>query len=144
MQTQVTANSARLDDHDRRLTDLDGRVSKAQAQADAAYGLAQGKFVTVPIGVKNLSNSTMMLNPSDFKLRAPSGATYSLSIEGSAASAAIGGGAVKHLTQPLQVQPGLTSTAMLVFDVDPKVSSYKLETPAGAFDVTVKQPGAEG
>lgn len=58
VQAGVTANSGRLDDHDRRLTDLDGRVSRAQAQADSAYKLAQGHFNAEEINKQTLNFDT--------------------------------------------------------------------------------------
>jgi outer membrane protein OmpA-like peptidoglycan-associated protein len=65
VQTQVTANSARLDDHDRRLTDLDGRVNKAQAQADAAYNMAKGEFNAQEVNKTTLNFETGVFSLND-------------------------------------------------------------------------------
>jgi peptidoglycan-associated lipoprotein len=58
VQTQVTANTARISEHDQRLASLDGRVAAVQARADSAYNLAAGRFVSEKIADETLLYET--------------------------------------------------------------------------------------
>ena len=58
VQSQVTANTAKINEHDQRLASLDGRVTAVQARADAAYNLAAGRFVSEKIADETLLYDT--------------------------------------------------------------------------------------
>ena len=49
-QQQVAANSSKIGEHDAHLGRLDGQVQAAQARADDAFRVAQGKFTQTQVG----------------------------------------------------------------------------------------------
>jgi hypothetical protein len=97
---------------------------------------AQGEFVVLTVSATNLQKQTSTLNSWDFVLKTADGIAYKTSTEGSTALITDDNSA-KPLYLTEEVQPGLTKTFRVVFDVNPSVNGYTLEAAGNKFAVNL-------
>jgi hypothetical protein len=111
------------------------KVETAQSLGSSVFRKqAQGIFVVLTIAAANLHNQTSTLNSWDFQMVGPGGTTYRASTDGS--TAVLGDEpAVLWLTE--EVQPGLTKSFRLVFDVNPATKNYVLQAAGIKFAVNL-------
>lgn len=107
------------------------KVEQADVLGKSSYSAgkpAQGKYVIVTVTAKNLDKATSTISDHDFVIKSPDGVKYQTSSDGTTAlmGESITSTAPKVLWLSQQIQPGLSSTVRLVFDVDPAKADYNL------------------
>lgn len=119
----LAANTGRAGNWEIQFQKLD--AAKRLGGGVLAEKSAQGIFVVVTMNAKNLHRETSTLNTWDFQLSSPQGLTYKSSNDG--ITALMGDEGPEVLWVAAQVQPGLSKTFRLVFDVDPSQPNYTLQ-----------------
>jgi hypothetical protein len=93
---------------------------------------AQGLFVVLTVSAANVHNQTSTLNSWDFQMLGAGDIKYKVSSDG---STVLLGDEPAVLWASEQIQPGLTKSFRLVFDVNPAVKNYVLEAAKIKFAV---------
>jgi Domain of unknown function (DUF4352) len=98
---------------------------------------AQGKFVVLTLAATNLHRETSTLNTWDFVMKSPDGTSFQTSSDGQTQLIFDTSSAPKAFAFLEQVQPSLTKSFRLVFDVSPTIKSYTFEAAGVKFTLDV-------